>query len=99
MPNSSMDHSGRRARAAATSRAAGVGALLVAPGSDLTYLTGYRIFSSERLTCLVLGSDGAATLVLPELEAPPAPAIPPAPAPPPSTHPADPSPLAPSPSP
>ncbi len=75
MPNSSMDHSGRRARAAATSRAAGVGALLVAPGSDLTYLTGYRIFSSERLTCLVLGSDGAATLVLPELEAPRAAAI------------------------
>lgn len=75
MPNTSMDHRGRRARAAATSRAAGVGALLVAPGSDLTYLTGYRIFASERLTCLVLGSDGAATLVLPELEAPRAAAI------------------------
>jgi Xaa-Pro aminopeptidase len=70
MPNTLMDHSGRRARAAARSRAAGVAALLVAPGSDLTYLTGYRIFSSERLTCLVLGSDGSARLVVPELEAP-----------------------------
>jgi len=47
-----------------------VAALLVAPGSDLTYLTGYRIFSSERLTCLVLASDVTATIVVPELEAP-----------------------------
>lgn len=70
MPKPAMDHPGRRARAAARCREAGVAALLVAPGSDLTYLTGYRIFASERMTCLVLGSDGAATLVLPELEAP-----------------------------
>ena len=65
-----MDHTGRRARAAARSREAGIAALLVAPGSDLTYLTGYRIFASERMTCLVLRSDGKATLVVPELEAP-----------------------------
>lgn len=65
-----MDHASRRARAAARSREAGVAALLLAPGSDLTYLSGYRIFSSERLTCLVLAGDGTATLVVPELEAP-----------------------------
>jgi D-alanyl-D-alanine dipeptidase len=65
-----MDHPGRRARAAARCREAGIAALLVSPGSDLTYLTGYRIFASERLTCLVLASDGEATLVVPELEAP-----------------------------
>ncbi len=70
-----MDHPGRRARAAARCAATNVAALLVAPGSDLTYLTGYRIFSSERMTCLVLGSNGTATLVLPELEAPRAAAI------------------------
>jgi len=70
MPNPRMDHPGRRARAAARSRAAGVAALLLSPGSDLTYLSGYRIFSSERLTCLVLSNDGAATLVVPELESP-----------------------------
>src|SRR5437868_4166384 len=69
MPNH-MDHAGRRARAAARCVDAGIVALLLAPGSDLTYLTGYRIFSSERLTCLVLGDDGSATLVVPELEAP-----------------------------
>src|SRR5881394_103807 len=65
-----MDHAARRARAAERCREAGVAALLLAPGSDLTYLSGYRIFSSERLTCLVLSNDGAATLVLPELESP-----------------------------
>lgn len=65
-----MDHPARRARAAVRCREAGVAALLLAPGSDLTYLSGYRIVSSERLTCLVLASDGAATLVVPELEAP-----------------------------
>jgi Xaa-Pro aminopeptidase len=74
MPNV-MDHAGRRARAAARCKEAGVAALLLAPGSDLTYLSGYRIFSSERLTCLVLGSDGTATLVVPELEAPRARAV------------------------
>ena len=65
-----MDHAARRARAAARCREAGVAVLLLAPGSDLTYLSGYRIFSSERLTCLVLASNGAATLVVPALEAP-----------------------------
>lgn len=69
MPNA-MDHAARRAHAAARCREAGIAALLLAPGSDLTYLSGYRIFSSERLTCLVLANDGAATLVVPELEAP-----------------------------
>ncbi len=50
--------------------AAGIGAVVVSPGSDLSYLSGHRIHESERLTCLVLASDGDATLVVPELEAP-----------------------------
>lgn len=65
-----MDHPARRARAATRCRDAGVAALLLAPGSDLAYLSGYRMSSSERLTCLVLSNDGSATLVVPELEAP-----------------------------
>ncbi len=60
----------RRDRASAGARAAGIGALLISPGSDLAYLSGHRIHGSERLTCLVLDADGAATLVVPELEAP-----------------------------
>ncbi len=60
----------RRDRAAIAARAAKVGVLLISPGSDLAYLSGHRIHGSERLTGLVLDADGAATLVVPELEAP-----------------------------
>ncbi|MFN2520481.1 MAG: M24 family metallopeptidase [Candidatus Limnocylindria bacterium] len=60
----------RRAKVAAACREQGVAALLVTPGSDLTYLAGYRIFGSERLTCLVLAADGSSTLLVPGLEAP-----------------------------
>lgn len=70
MPETPMPHADRRRRAAARCATGGVAALLLAPGSDLTYLTGYRIFGSERLTCLVLTAEGEATLVLPALEAP-----------------------------
>lgn len=44
--------------------------MIVGPGSDLTYLTGYRIHTSERLTALILTADGTARLVVPALEAP-----------------------------
>ena len=70
MPTPQMDHAARRERARERLRDAGVAALLLGPGSDLTYLSGYRIHPSERLTCLVVPSAGAATLVVPTLEAP-----------------------------
>lgn len=43
-------------------------ALLVTPGADLRYLTGYDALPLERLTCLVLTASGDATLVVPRLE-------------------------------
>lgn len=58
----------RNARQAAS--AAGVDALLVTPGSDLRYLTGYDAMPLERLTCLVLPSEGDPVLVVPRLERP-----------------------------
>jgi len=70
MPIDATTAHARRDRAAEGGRGAGIGALLVSPGSDLAYLTGHRIHTSERLTCLVVDADGAATLVVPELEAP-----------------------------
>lgn len=70
MPIDPATYRARRDRAAAAARAAGIAALVVSPGSDLVYLAGYRIHESERLTCLVVAADGAATLVVPELEAP-----------------------------
>ncbi len=51
-------------------RELGIDALLLTPSSDLTYLTDYRIWPSERLTCLVLPVEGEPRLVLPTLEAP-----------------------------
>jgi Xaa-Pro aminopeptidase len=48
--------------------AAGVDALLVGPGADLRYLTGYHALPLERLTLLVARRDGRHTLLTPALE-------------------------------
>ncbi|QMW64657.1 aminopeptidase P family protein [Mumia sp. ZJ1417] len=59
----------RRLDAARTAAAeAGVDALLVTPGADLRYLTGFAAMPLERLTCLVLPVEGDPVLVLPRLE-------------------------------
>ena len=66
-------------RLAAAQRAtaeAGLDALLITPGSDLRYLTGYAAPAQERLTCLVLPAQGEATLIVPALERPAAEASP-----------------------
>jgi D-alanyl-D-alanine dipeptidase len=70
MPTERASFADRRARAAAKLRERDLAALVVSPGADLFYLTGYHLFTSERLTCLVLDGDARATLVCPELEAP-----------------------------
>jgi Xaa-Pro aminopeptidase len=48
----------------------GLDALLLGPGADLFYLTGYQAPPLERLTLLVLPGAGDARLVVPALEAP-----------------------------
>ena len=60
----------RRTHAAKSLAARDLDALLLTSSSDLTYLSGYKIFPSERLTCLVLNARGEAHLLVPELEAP-----------------------------
>ena len=50
--------------------AAGVDALLLGPGADLRYLTGYLALPLERLTLLVARADGEHHLVVPTLERP-----------------------------
>ncbi len=59
----------RLAVARAAMAEAGTAALLVGPGADLRWLTGYAPLPLERLTLLVLPVDGPATLVVPRLEA------------------------------
>jgi Xaa-Pro aminopeptidase len=66
----------RLAAAQRATAAAGLDALLVTPGADLRYLTGYHAHLSERLTCLVLPAEGASTLIVPTLERPAAEASP-----------------------
>jgi Xaa-Pro aminopeptidase len=63
-----MDLSGRLDRARAATAAAGLDALLVTPGPDLRYLTGYPAPPLERLTCLVLPAEGDPVLLVPALE-------------------------------
>ncbi len=66
----------RLARAQSATRAAGLDALLISPGPDLRYLTGYDALPLERLTCLVLPADGDPRVVVPLLERPAAEASP-----------------------
>ncbi|GII51826.1 dipeptidase [Planotetraspora thailandica] len=48
----------------------GLGALLLTPGPDLRYVTGYEAMPLERLTCLVVPAAGEPFLVVPRLELP-----------------------------
>jgi len=64
------DRHARLARARQALSAAGIDALLVTPGPDLRYLTGYDAVPLERLTCLLVPADGDPTLVVPALERP-----------------------------
>jgi len=65
-------------RAAAAAMDAGLAALLLTPGPDLRYLTGYDAHQLERLTCLAVpargedgrGGGGPPFLVVPRLELP-----------------------------
>jgi Xaa-Pro aminopeptidase len=56
----------RKAQQLAASQ--GIDTLIVTPGADLRYLTGYVALPLERLTCLVLPAHGNPTLVVPALE-------------------------------
>ena len=66
----------RLAEVAAATGAAGLDAVLLTPGPDLRYVTGYDAHQLERLTCLVVPADGDPFLVVPRLELPAAQASP-----------------------
>ena len=67
---------GRLTEVAAAAGAAGLDALLLTPGPDLRYVTGYDAHQLERLTCLAVPADGVPFLVVPRLEQPAAKASP-----------------------
>ncbi|MFE9610033.1 aminopeptidase P family protein [Streptomyces sp. NPDC006012] len=65
------DYRARMERAARSAADAGLAGLLVAPGPDLVWLTGYApTAATERLTLLVLAPGREPALVVPALEAP-----------------------------
>ncbi|GII78073.1 dipeptidase [Sphaerisporangium rufum] len=67
---------GRVARVREAAAAAGLDALLLTPGPDLRYVTGYDALPLERLTCLAVPAEGEPFLVVPRLELPAAQASP-----------------------
>ncbi|MER5253245.1 aminopeptidase P family protein [Streptomyces sp. NPDC002855] len=70
-PFTADDYKSRMDRAAATAADAGLAGLLVAPGPDMVWLTGYQpTAATERLTVLVLAAGQEPVLVVPTLEAP-----------------------------
>ncbi|MFE4296008.1 MULTISPECIES: aminopeptidase P family protein [unclassified Streptomyces] len=69
-PFTADDYRARMARAAESAAEAGLTGVLIAPGPDLTYLTGYRpTADTERLTMLVVAAGQDPVLVVPTLEA------------------------------
>ncbi|WP_046732618.1 aminopeptidase P family protein [Streptomyces humi] len=70
-PFTADDYRARMTRAARTAADAGLAGLLIAPGPDMVWLTGYTPTAvTERLTLLVLTPDRDPVLVVPTLEAP-----------------------------
>lgn len=69
-PFTADDYRARMARAAESAADAGLAGVLIAPGPDLAYLTGYRpTAETERLTLLVVAAGQDPVLVVPTLEA------------------------------
>jgi Xaa-Pro aminopeptidase len=70
-PFTATDYKARMDRAVRSAADAGLAGVLVAPGPDLVWLTGYQVpADTERLTLLVLAEGQEPTLVVPTLEAP-----------------------------
>ncbi|MEU0738772.1 aminopeptidase P family protein [Streptomyces sp. NPDC006134] len=70
-PFTADDYRARMERAAREAAGAGLAGLLVAPGPDLVWLTGYApTAETERLTLLVIAPGREPVLVVPTLEAP-----------------------------
>ncbi|MFJ9390517.1 aminopeptidase P family protein [Nocardioides sp. NPDC101246] len=71
VPITTEDYAARMSRAVADATDAGLDGLLVTPGPDLVWLTGYQPTAiTERLTVLVLAPGRQPTLLVPTLERP-----------------------------
>ena len=62
------DYAARMARVVNDAVKAGLAGVIITPGPDLAWLTGYQPHLTERLTMLVLSPDRKPTLIVPRLE-------------------------------
>ncbi|MET4594716.1 MULTISPECIES: M24 family metallopeptidase [unclassified Sphingomonas] len=69
-PIDAAERAGRLARAQTLMKAAGIGAVLIEPGSSMIYFTGVRWGRSERLTAAILPVEGEPCIVTPFFEEP-----------------------------
>ena len=69
-PISAAERAARLAKVQRLMQAAGIGALLIEPGSSLVYFTGVQWWRSERLTAALILAEGEVTVVTPFFEAP-----------------------------
>ncbi|SPE57425.1 Xaa-Pro dipeptidase [Streptomyces netropsis] len=69
-PVDPKDYAARMERAALSAADAGLAGLIVTPGPDLVWLTGYRPPTTERLTVLLLAPGRRPQLLVPALERP-----------------------------
>lgn len=69
-PIDAAERAGRLNRAQALMRQAGIGAVVIEPGSSLLYFTGVRWGRSERATLAVLPVEGEPCIVTPSFEEP-----------------------------
>jgi len=69
-PIDATERAGRLARAQALMKAAGIGAVVIEPGSSMIYFTGVRWWTSERLTLAILPVEGDPCIVTPFFEEP-----------------------------
>ncbi len=70
-PFTADDYAARQQRAARAGEEAGLAGLLVTPGPDLIYFTGYMpVAVTERITMLVIPVDGEPAMIVPKLERP-----------------------------
>ncbi|RXD04071.1 aminopeptidase P family protein [Sphingomonas sp. UV9] len=69
-PIDAAERAARLVRAQALMKAAGIGAVLIEPGSSMIYFTGVRWGRSERLTAAILPAEGAPCIVTPFFEEP-----------------------------
>ena len=69
-PIDAAERAARLALAQSLMKAAGIGAVLIEPGSSMIYLTGVRWHTSERLTLAILPVEGEPCIVTPFFEEP-----------------------------